>query len=433
MRLTIEQQLNELKSLKVQKGIISGKFKHLQKDSSEYAQQLALMKDISQKISLCEAEIKAAQENDRATEVTSHATSNKPFSPIDRQHSWKADIEIDVKKFEQVNDWQEFVNNNKTTLPSHNPAWAEVIYKTFGHQSFIVCARSTSGKLLGGIPFTVFLSPLFGKFAVSMPYLNYGGVISEYIDVCMSLMSALNEVRAQLDLKHIEIRSIHENLGNNPSTKKVSMLLELPNNDDALDKILGSKVRAQYKKAAEFAPEFKIGKEELLDDFYKVFSHNMRDLGTPVYAKQWFGNILKTNDLNANIIVVYINKKPVSCGFLVNNGELMEIPWASTLKSANKYNTNMWMYRKILSFAMQQRCNYFDFGRSTLDAGTYKFKKQWGAEPCQNYWYCILPPNTPKPEINPDNPKLKVFITMWKWLPLWIANKIGPHIIRNIP
>lgn len=428
-----EQQLHELKSLKVQKGIISGKFKHLQKNTPEYTEQLALMKDISQKMAQLEADIKTAQKNKTAGETTNPATSRSPFAQLNKQHRWGAELRIDLHEFAQVNDWPEFVSHNKTSLPSHNPAWAGVIAQSFGHSSFILCARSTDGELLGGVPFTVFSSPLFGKFAVSMPYLNYGGVVSEYSDVCLSLMQALEGVRAQLGLRHIEIRSIHPDLGENPSTKKASMLLRLPNDDETLDKMLGSKVRAQYKKADEFSPVCKIGKVELLNDFYKVFAHNMRDLGTPVYAKHWFGNIINNSGLDAHIIVVYVNNKPVSCGFLVQQGELMEIPWASTLKSANKYNTNMWMYRRILSFAMQQGCSHFDFGRSTVEAGTYKFKKQWGAEPCQNYWYCILPPNTPKPEINPDNPKLKIFVALWKWLPIWVANFVGPQIIKGIP
>ncbi|WP_062059842.1 FemAB family XrtA/PEP-CTERM system-associated protein [Cellvibrio sp. OA-2007] len=429
----MEQQLHQLKLLKTQKGIISGKFKHLKKNTPEYEQQLALMKDISQQIAQLEAEIKSAQASNITAQHNSPAAVEPAFALIDNNNCWGGEVEIALVAFDAVDDWAEFVRKNKTALPSHNPAWARVIAQSFGHHSLILCARSTTGELLGGIPLTVFSSPLFGKFAVSMPYLNYGGVVSQYSDVCHALMQALEGVRAQLNLQHIEVRSIQPDLGENPSTKKASMLLQLPANDEALDKMLGSKVRAQYKKADEFFPDCKIGKNELLQDFYQVFSHNMRDLGTPVYAKKWFENILNDRELDAHIIVVYVKRKPVSCGFLVKQDGLMEIPWASTLKSANKYNTNMWMYRRILSFAIQQGCTYFDFGRSTLDAGTYKFKKQWGAEPCQHYWYCVLPPNTPKPEMNPDNPKLKLFVALWKWLPVWAANILGPHIIKGIP
>lgn len=433
MKSTQEQHLNALKLLKAEKGMISGKFKDLQKNSPQHIQQLALMKEISHKIKLLEGELKELDGNEKKSSVKINLLDKDPFVPFNNLQNWNNEIHIDVKEFNSVQEWPDFWRSNGLSLPSHNPAWAEVIKQSFGHDSFILCARSSEGYLIGGIPFTVLASPLFGKFAVSMPYLNYGGVISEYRDVCEALMQALDNVREEFELKHIEVRSIYDDIGTNPSTKKVSMLLQLPNNDAELERNLGSKLRAQYKKAEEFNPTFRIGKDELIDDFYSVFSRNMRDLGTPVYAKQWFVNILKNPGLASSIIIVYIKSKPVSCGFLVKNGPLMEIPWASTIKKANKYNTNMWMYRKILSFAVEKNCQYFDFGRSTKDAGTYKFKKQWGAKPYQNYWYCVRPPNSPKAEINPDNPKLKFFIMLWKWLPLWLANIIGPHIIKGIP
>lgn len=433
MSPSLEQQLEELKQLKAHKGILSGKFKSLTKGTLEHSQQLALMQDISQKISHLEAKIKLTKSQlISETNINSLIDSQLIFPPSCNL-VWGKAASITLREFSQVTDWSAFVTNNNASLPSHNPAWIDVIEATFGHSSFILCAHSPSGELLGGIPFTVFSSMLFGKFGVSMPYLNYGGALSQYQDICISLMEALNDVREQLDLKHIEVRSVYGRLARDPSTKKASMLLNLPPNDSELDELLGSKVRAQYKKAEEHSPKTKIGKVNLLNDFYKVFSQNMRDLGTPVYSKQWFKNLLLNPNLDTDIIVIYLNQKPVSCGFLVTHGNLMEIPWASTLKSANKYNTNMWMYRKILSFAIQKGCTIFDFGRSTIDAGTFKFKKQWGAKPVQNYWYTIAAPNTPKPEMNPDNPKLKVFIQLWKRLPLWIANLIGPPIIKHIP
>lgn len=423
-------QHSELKALKVEKGILSGKFKHLHKDTPEYLHQLALMKDISLRIKQLESELKEAT----APATTEATTLPAPVFPaLDQQHTWRDAFFLSVERYADVADWPDFVMQNPYALPSHNPAWATLIEQSFGHRSLLVCARNAQGQLLGGVPVTIFSSPLFGKFAVSMPYLNYGGIVCEYFDICRALMDKLRELRAELGLQHIEIRSIHPELGDNPSTKKASMILPLPTTDAELDKMLGSKVRAQYKKADEFLPECKVGKMELLEDFYRVFAHNMRDLGTPVYSKQWFANILQHTGLNARVLLIYVKQKPVSCAFLVNHGKLMEIPWASTIKSANQYNANMWMYRQVLSFAINQGCQYFDFGRSTLDAGTFKFKKQWGAEPCQNYWYCLLPDNAAKPELNPDNPKLKLFIALWKLMPVWLTKIIGPTIIKGIP
>src|SRR5690606_24643145 len=112
---------------------------------------------------------------------------------------------------------------------------------------------------------------------------------------------------------------------------------------------------------------------------------------------------------------------------------MLEIPWASTVKSANAMDTNMWMYRKILEFAVREGYEFFDFGRSTRDSGTYRFKKQWGARAYEHYWYYLLPKGGSMPGLNPDNPKYKLLIATWKLLPVWLTKIIGPPLVKNIP
>src|SRR5690606_26136713 len=113
-------------------------------------------------------------------------------------------------------------------------------------------------------------------------------------------------------LSHIEVRTMQAELGDHASDKKVSMVLTLPPTEAELDEQLGAKVRAQYKKAQEYNPQVSFGKLELLDDFYQVFAQNMRDLGTPVYSREWFANILSATDVNSQLIVVYVSGRPVS-------------------------------------------------------------------------------------------------------------------------
>ena len=62
-----------------------------------------------------------------------------------------------------------------------------------------------------------------------------------------------------------------------------------------------------------------IGGVELLDDFYRVFAINMRDLGTPVYGKIFFRNILTILIGNAHLIIVKLQGKPVAAAFLLGH------------------------------------------------------------------------------------------------------------------
>ena len=180
-------------------------------------------------------------------------------------------------------------------------------------------------------------------------------------------------------------------------------------------------------------PSIKFGKEELIIDFYKVFSTNMRDLGTPVYSKEFFYRVIDAWYDKTHIVVVYINKRPVACALLLGFKEMLEIPWASALKKTNKIGINMYMYWNILNFAIDNGYDFFDFGRSSKDSGTYKFKKQWGAKPYQNYWNYWLSEGKELPQINPNNTKYKLLISSWKKLPLFISNILGPTIVKNIP
>jgi len=311
--------------------------------------------------------------------------------------------------------------------------WPELIERAFGNPTRVWVALSEDGAILGGVPLTFFNSGLFGRFAVATPYFNYGAVLTPYFNIMQALFEQMRLICDVEQLDHIEVRSMQPGWGPESVSKKASMVLPLPKTQAELNKQLGAKVRAQAKKAEAYNPEVQFGGLELLDEFYRVFAINMRDLGTPVYAKRWFEAILSQGAIDASLVVVRVNDRAVSVGFLIGHNGMLEIPWASTIKEANAMDTNMWMYRQILDFAVGKGYRFFDFGRSTKGSGTYRFKKQWGARPYDHYWYYALPKGGSLPGLNPDNPKFRLLIAVWKKLPVWLTTLIGPPIVKNIP
>ena len=159
----------------------------------------------------------------------------------------------------------------------------------------------------------------------------------------------------------------------------------------------------------------------------------MRDLGTPVYSKTFFSNILHSFPEHCQIVIVYMETKPVAAAFLLGYNDTLQIPWASTISDVNHLSMNMLLYWEVLKFAIENRYHYFDFGRSSKNSGTYRFKQQWGAKPKQLYWHYWLAENTELPRLNPDNPKYALAINTWKRIPVFITRLIGPPIVRNLP
>ena len=92
----------------------------------------------------------------------------------------------------------------------------------------------------------------------------------------------------------------------------------------------------------------------------------------------------------ARLFVVRWRGAPVAAGLVIGDRGRLEIPWASSLREANAIGVNMLLYWSVLEYACERQYAAFDFGRSTVDAGTYRFKKQWGAQPRQLYWHYWL-------------------------------------------
>jgi serine/alanine adding enzyme len=174
------------------------------------------------------------------------------------------------------------------------------------------------------------------------------------------------------------------------------------------------------------------GGEELLPPFYAVLSHNMRDLGTPVYGLKLFRAILQTFPGDAELCVVRSADTPVSAALLLHGPGVTEVPTASSLREYNSTCANMVMYRQLIERAVTRRQRTFDFGRSTADGPTFKFKKQWGAAAHPATWQYHLRAGDVG-EMRPDNPRYQAMIRVWQRLPVRLTRYLGPVIVRGIP
>lgn len=329
--------------------------------------------------------------------------------------------------------WDTFVAHHPDGSLYHHSAWRTLISDVFGHETFYLYAQQKNGNIAGVLPVVQLKSRLFGNYMVSMPYFNYGGTIASEPMIESMLMNAVEILAKPAKVSHIEYRDLHSRAGYAVKTGKVNMYLSLPEDEAQLWKSLGTKLRAQIKRPLRENPQIKTGGSELLPAFYKVFAENMRDLGTPVYSRQFFANIMQAFSQYCRIVIISLDGKPVAAGFLLGYKNRLEIPWASSLRKYNKLGVNMLLYWEALKFAIEAGYEIFDFGRSSLDSGTYRFKKQWGAEPKELYWHYWLAENTLLPELNPDNPKYKLAITLWRKLPVGLTRLIGPQLVKNLP
>ena len=334
---------------------------------------------------------------------------------------------------DEASEWNAYVSNNPSASVYHRAEWRNLIHETFGHEGYYFVARDKNSRLKGVLPLIRLKSRLFGDFMVSMPYFNYGGAVADHPLIEDKLMHAANEQARHTGISHIEYRDDIPRNDLPAKMDKVNMLLSLPGDPDSLWNNFSSKLRAQIRRPQREQPSVLIGGIEYVEDFYSVFSRNMRDLGTPVYGIKFFENILHTFPEETRIIIIRLNTRPVAAGFLMSHGNRLEIPWASAIRDINHISINMLLYWETLKWAILNGYSHFDFGRSSRDSGTFRFKQQWGARPVQLYWHYWLGNNTEMPSLSPSNPKFALMIGIWKQLPITLTQWLGPMIVKNLP
>lgn len=315
------------------------------------------------------------------------------------------------------------------------PEIVEAIATGLRQEAFIV--EATRGdKVLGLLPAIFMRSTLFGRFLVSVPYVNWGGIISEDEAVARTILDTAIQLAQDLDTNYLELRQLEpvddDRLVIGKSAK-VQMRLRLAADPDETWRGLKSEVRTQVRKAGKLGLRVDWGQDDdVLRAFYSILARNMRDLGTPVFPVDLFRNIARAADGNAEFGVVRLDDVPIAACLATHGDGLTEIPSAASLRAYRKTAANSLMYWSAIERAIERGQSEFDFGRSTLGGATYIFKKKWGASACPVTWQYYLRRGDTQ-SMRPDNKRFALAIQLWQRLPVAATRMLGPMIVRGIP
>ena len=327
-------------------------------------------------------------------------------------------------------EWDGLVRGSAGGTHFHRWGWKRVLERALGHDCAFLAAAD-GAALRGVLPLVSVRSLLFGRFLVSMPFVNYGGPLGDAEAVRALVREAV--VRADRErVKLLELRSRVELPIDLPvSHRKITVVLDLPPGDPkALWDGLPAKVRSQIRRPQKEGVTVSFGPEQL-DGFYRVFARHMRDLGTPVQSRRLFEEILAAFPEDVWFGCAWLSGHPIAAGCGFRWGDEFEITWASALRAHQTIAPNMALYWGFLERCVSAGVTLFNFGRCTPDSGTHRFKRQWGSRDEPLWWYAHGSPAATTP--SPDAGAYAWGPRLWKRLPLPIANAIGPRIVRLIP
>jgi FemAB-related protein (PEP-CTERM system-associated) len=265
-----------------------------------------------------------------------------------------------------------------------------------------------------------------------MPHLKGGGIVADEAAVEKLLLASAIDEAQRTNATYLELRQLTEHaLPLLARQDKVGAVLPIAADPEERLRRLDKKTRNLVRKSLSFGMTADFGASALLSEFYDVYRHNMHDLGSPSYSKQFFAEILNRFPDDTRICVARLDNETIAAAFLLGFRGNLEVAWASSYRKFLNLKPNMFLYWNLLSFGAEHGYQFLDFGRSSRGSGTYEFKLQWGAVPSNLHWGYWLNDKATMPSTREQG--MQLASRMWQKLPLAITNVLGPKLVAHIP
>jgi FemAB-related protein (PEP-CTERM system-associated) len=341
------------------------------------------------------------------------------------------DPEIRLLTAADTGRWDAYVAASPDATFFHRAGWGRVIEKSFGQKTHFLYAER-DGRICGLLPLAHYKSRMFGNGLISCGCGMGGGPIADDDRVHAALDRQALGLMERLGATFLEYRrpvrrhadwafrdDLYATFENTIEPGEAENLKQIPR-----------KQRAVLRKAIESGLSADI--DTGIDRFYPLYATTVHRLGTPVFSKTYFRALLEEFGADCDILTVSHNGRPLSSVLSFYFRDRVMPYYAGSGPGAREAGANDFMYWRLMRRAVERGYGVFDFGRSKVASGPYDFKRNWGFEPIPVVHEYRIADGGPLPDINPRNPKFRLFIAAWKRLPLSLANWVGPHIVRNI-
>jgi len=327
--------------------------------------------------------------------------------------------------------WEAFVEAEPEATFFHRAGWQRVLSDVFQHPCFFLFAER-NGEIEGILPLAQVNSRLFGNALVALPFAVYGGVVATTAEAAAALEAEAERLARSLDVEHLEYRNVEARHADWPTQDLyVTFRKDILPDDEANMLAIPRKQRAMVRKSMKHGLRSEIDADTTR--FFALFADNVRRHGTPALPQRYFDTLLREFGKDCEVMtVVDADGTPVSSVLSFYFRDEILPYYAGDAVRARELAANDFKYWELMRRACARGIKVFDYGRSKVGSGSWSFKKNWGFEPTPLHYEYRLYKRDAIPQNNPNNPKYRLLIATWRRLPLWLTNRLGPLIVRNL-
>jgi CelD/BcsL family acetyltransferase involved in cellulose biosynthesis len=325
--------------------------------------------------------------------------------------------------------WRAFVQSRSEATAFHEPAWADVLERSYGFESFALALVEADSNVVAGMP-VVELRALTSKRWVSFPF----------SDACTPLGSAddvellLDELTTEMTRKHVggvEIRGNVPGTAVRRSSRGVVHTLALRKDPSELLKTFSrSQVRRNIARAARENVTVRWGerRDDLLETFLRLHLSTRKRHGLPAQPRAFFENLWDSmiEPGHGFVLVSRVDEIPAAAAVFLVGGKTITYKFGASEAELWHKRPNHPLFWEAIQWGCRNGYEILDFGRSDHEnVGLRAFKDSWGTIETE-LLYSIV---GTKP-LRPPEALVSAIGPLIRHSPMWLNRILGRLLYR---
>lgn len=307
---------------------------------------------------------------------------------------------------------------------SYQKRFPKILEKTYGN-------FEDASK--GVVPYVKVKKFLSGEKFISLPFLDIVNLgVLEKKDLFLNKRIEIKLSEFNKNLK--DTSSFLKENGFKEHVAKGHIITELTSEED-LWKRFHKHTRNDIRKAEKSNLKIeKISSKKSLKKFYKLYSKEMRNFGTPQHSFKFFKNCFEILGKDFFGLNCYRGEKLIASIIIFIDKEYSYVSFNVSDNNFRDFRPNDLLYWETIKSMMKQNTKYLDLGQVDLEfednsreKNLLRFKQKWLGKVYKRVYFVR------GFEYSARNKKsVKLFRKIWSFLPLPITKFLGPKMISRI-
>lgn len=329
--------------------------------------------------------------------------------------------------------WDAYVQSAPLATFFHLSGWRDVWAGVMGSQTHYLLA--TDGERVAGVlPLIHVKSRLAGHFLTSLP----GGMCADGDEAAIALLARGRELVTETGADYLILRDGLRRWdlpGLAINDGHCTFWIDISDGVEAARARLRRNTRYYTNRGLRAGVEA-LSNRRALDDYYPVYAQAMRERGTPTPGQRFFEEALDRFPRDLSLLTIVHENQVLGGGFMARLRDTVFCTWSGLPRAHFDLHTSYLLQWGTIEQAVRLGAKMVDMGRCRRDSGSYQFKAGWGGEERVLYQHYVLSGIERPPRVGAglhEDAKYRLFFNLWRRLPLWATEAIGPQLRRRMP